>query len=64
MNETEAHRFEHHPHFDAAVRLRNYDDMAKAKGMHAAGLDSYRAMLETLVEPQVLAGELYERAIA
>lgn len=54
MCEFEARGFERNPYFKAALRLRRYDDLGKSMGKHAAGLDTYRKLLESLVNPAVL----------
>ena len=47
-NAEELREFESHPHFEAAVRLRRYDDMGKVPGMETPGLDAYRGLMEAL----------------
>lgn len=49
MSDSEAFEFEVHPHFEPAVRVRRYDDLAKVPGVVTPGLETFRAMLETLV---------------
>jgi phosphonate degradation associated HDIG domain protein len=49
MSEAEAEEFEREPHYEAAVRLRRYDDMGKVPGMEVRELESYRELLESLV---------------
>lgn len=50
MNAEELREFESHPHFEAAVRLRRYDDMGKVPGMETPELDAYREVMERYVE--------------
>ncbi|MGA2737192.1 MAG: phosphonate degradation HD-domain oxygenase [Bryobacteraceae bacterium] len=42
----EAREFEQRPFAREAVRLRRWDDLAKAPGMRVPGLDHYRAVIE------------------
>lgn len=49
MSDDEARQFELHPHFDAAIRLRRYDDRAKVPDMRTPELDSYRSLAVRLV---------------
>jgi phosphonate degradation associated HDIG domain protein len=49
MSEEEARAFEGHPHFEAAVRLRRYDDMGKVAGMETTDLETFRPVLESFV---------------
>ena len=49
MTEAEAMAFEQNPHSEAAVRLRRYDDAGKVKDLATPGLETYRAMLESLL---------------
>jgi phosphonate degradation associated HDIG domain protein len=46
MTVEEVARFEHHPGFEDAVRLRGWDDDAKVDGLEVAPLGSYRDMLQ------------------
>lgn len=46
MSEEELRKFEAHPHYDAAVRVRRYDDMGKVPGMKTPGLEAYRELIE------------------
>lgn len=41
MTPDEADRFESHPSFEAALRLRHWDDAAKIPGLPVPGLDHY-----------------------
>jgi phosphonate degradation associated HDIG domain protein len=45
MTADELREFESHPHFEAAVRVRRYDDMGKVPGMKTPGLDAYRELI-------------------
>lgn len=49
MTQVEAHEFELHPHFDRAVRLREYDDQGKDPEMQTDDLEAFRTLLEALV---------------
>jgi phosphonate degradation associated HDIG domain protein len=49
MTDGEARAFESNPHYDAAVRVRRYDDMGKVPDLKTAPLDAYRPLLERLV---------------
>ncbi|MBX7166178.1 MAG: HD domain-containing protein [Pirellulales bacterium] len=49
MSEDEARRFERHAHFEAAVRVRRYDDMGKVAGMQTPDLEAFRATVEEFV---------------
>jgi [1-hydroxy-2-(trimethylamino)ethyl]phosphonate dioxygenase len=40
--------FESHPHRDAAVRLRRWDDTAKIPGLDVPGLEHYRSKVEAV----------------
>ncbi len=42
----EARAFESHPHFEAAIRLRHWDDAAKIPGLQVPGVDHYRDRIE------------------
>ena len=42
---SEARRFEAHAHAQSAVRLREWDDLAKIPGLQVPGLENYREML-------------------
>lgn len=48
MSEEELRTFEEHPHYDAAIRVRRYDDMGKVPGMETPGLEAYRDLIEEL----------------
>ncbi len=50
MNDAEAAQFERGAHFEAAVRVRRYDDQGKIPGMITPTLDEFRPMLEALVK--------------
>lgn len=45
MPEAEAAAFEQSPAFEAAIRLRRYDERGKAEGVEVAPLSAYRPML-------------------
>jgi phosphonate degradation associated HDIG domain protein len=49
MSEAEADAFETAPGFEAAVRLRRYDELGKVEGVTLAPLTAYREMLVALV---------------
>jgi [1-hydroxy-2-(trimethylamino)ethyl]phosphonate dioxygenase len=44
----EAREFEQLPWFRDAVQLRRWDDQAKVKGMKVPGLETYRALIESV----------------
>jgi phosphonate degradation associated HDIG domain protein len=48
MSEDETEGFRTHPHFDAAIRLRRYDEMGKTEGAQIAPLAAYKDMLTAL----------------
>lgn len=52
MTSAEARSFESHPHFQAAVRLRRYDDAAKMVNVATPPLESFRALLATLLSDE------------
>jgi phosphonate degradation associated HDIG domain protein len=49
MDEVEAAEFERNPHYDAAVRVRRYDDMGKMPEMATLDFEAFRAVLEPFV---------------
>jgi phosphonate degradation associated HDIG domain protein len=49
MTDSEGQEFEQHPHYDAAVRCRRYDDMGKIVGMPTPELEAFRHRLEPFV---------------
>ncbi len=49
MTDEEGRAFERHPHYDAAVRLRRYDDMGKVTGMKTPEIEEFRPLLESFV---------------
>lgn len=51
MSEDEARAFEALPHFDAAIRLRRYDDLGKVTDMATPDLEAFRPLLEAFVRP-------------
>ncbi|HEV3082446.1 MAG TPA: HD domain-containing protein [Gemmataceae bacterium] len=52
MTEAEADAFEKHPHFQAALQLRRFDDMGKVPDMTIPPLEEYRTLLESFVQPR------------
>jgi phosphonate degradation associated HDIG domain protein len=51
MSTEEVVAFESGPHSEAACRLRRWDDAGKVPGLAVPPLESYRSLLESLVEP-------------
>jgi phosphonate degradation associated HDIG domain protein len=51
MSDAEAHEFEQHPHFHAAIQLRRYDDMGKEVGMQTPEFESFREILQSVAVP-------------
>ncbi|AQR61308.1 metal-dependent phosphohydrolase [Brevundimonas sp. LM2] len=51
MSEAEAEAFAAMPHFEPAVRLRRYDELAKVEGVTLAPLTAYRDLLLRLAAP-------------
>jgi len=51
MNATEVAEFEGEPAFADAVRLRRYDDQGKRADWAVPALESYRPLLESLMQP-------------
>lgn len=49
MTDGEGREFERHPHYEAAVRLRRYDDMGKVTGMKTPAVEDFRELLESCV---------------
>ena len=49
MTADEAAEFESHPHFQAALQVRRYDDMGKVPEMPTADLDSYRQLISSFL---------------
>jgi phosphonate degradation associated HDIG domain protein len=49
MTNAEAASFEAMPHYDAAVRVRRYDDQGKVRDMKTPDFESFRPLLEGLV---------------
>jgi [1-hydroxy-2-(trimethylamino)ethyl]phosphonate dioxygenase len=49
MSVDEAAGFQAHPHHQAAVRLRHWDDLAKVPGLAVPGLDHYRTRLANVL---------------
>ena len=50
MNDAEAAQFERGAHYEAAVRVRRYDDQGKIPGMATPSLEEFRPVLEALVK--------------
>ena len=46
MTATQAAHFEKHPHFDAAIQLRRFDELAKVPGLSTPPIEHYRKHLE------------------
>lgn len=46
MSESQAAHFEKHPHFEAAIRLRRFDEIAKVPGLETPPIEHYRPHLE------------------
>jgi phosphonate degradation associated HDIG domain protein len=46
MTATQAAHFEKHPHFEAAIRLRRFDETAKIPGLATPPIEHYRKHLE------------------
>jgi len=49
MDHAEVAAFEAEPFFTDAVTLRRFDDLGKQADWHPAGLETYRALLKTLI---------------
>jgi phosphonate degradation associated HDIG domain protein len=49
MTEHEAHEFEANPHWQAAIRVRHYDDMGKIEDMVTPDFEEFRAVVESFV---------------
>jgi len=49
MSAEEAAEFETHPHYDAAVRLRRWDDLAKVPGGATPDLDHFAGYVRQLI---------------
>jgi predicted HD phosphohydrolase len=50
MSKMEIEEFEANQHYPAAVQIRRYDDDGKVAGLDIRPVDSYRNMLESLIE--------------
>ena len=50
MSAFEAEAFRKHPHFEEAVRVRLWDEAAKAPGMRVPGFEHYTALLQQVVD--------------
>ena len=46
MSDEEREAFEQIPHFEDALTLRRWDDLAKVKGLESAGLETYRNIVQ------------------
>jgi predicted HD phosphohydrolase len=49
MTAAEADAFEKHPHFQAALKLRRYDDMGKVPDLATPSFEDFRPLLEGFV---------------
>ncbi len=49
MTDAEALEFEVNPHFERAIRVRRYDDLAKVPALPTPGLEAFRSLLETII---------------
>ncbi|MCY3549461.1 MAG: HD family phosphohydrolase [Candidatus Poribacteria bacterium] len=49
MSDEEREAFEQIPHFQDALTLRRWDDLAKVKGLKIAGLETYRDIVQECV---------------
>jgi len=49
MSATEQEEFRQNPHWEAAVRLRRYDELAKVPGATTPSVDDFAPLLERLV---------------
>ena len=52
MDEEECAEFRSNPHFDSAVRLRRWDDLAKVVGLETPGLDHYLSHVTSVATPR------------
>ena len=52
MSDAEAAQFQANPHFEACLKVRQYDDMGKVPGMKTASLESYRELIQRFLLPQ------------
>ena len=50
MSAFEVAAFRKHPHFEEAVRVRLWDEAAKAPGMRVPGFEHYTALLQQVVD--------------
>jgi len=48
MSDSEGRAFESHPHYEAAVRLRRYDDMGKVPDMETPDFEAFRPVLRSV----------------
>jgi phosphonate degradation associated HDIG domain protein len=51
LTAADADAFARHPHFQAALKLRRYDDMGKVPGLLTPPLEDFRSLLEGFVRP-------------
>ena len=51
MSDAETASFEANPHWESAVQLRKWDDLAKVKGLETPGLESYREAVQGCLKP-------------
>jgi phosphonate degradation associated HDIG domain protein len=49
MSAAEGDAFESHPHFEAALKLRRYDDMGKVADLRTPSFEDFRPLLESFV---------------
>ncbi len=49
MSEEESRQFQSRPHFQSALRLRRWDELAKVPQLQVPGLDSYRELVSQCV---------------
>jgi predicted HD phosphohydrolase len=57
MSDEEAAAFEAHPHFDAIIAVRRYDEAGKEIGMEVPPFSSYLPMLERMVDGRTVTGQ-------
>ncbi|MBM3846749.1 MAG: HD domain-containing protein [Verrucomicrobia bacterium] len=50
MSDAEAREFERHPHYQAAVRVRHYDDLGKDPTLKTPDIEDFRQELEAFVQ--------------
>lgn len=54
MSDAEKAAFEEIPHYEDALTLRRWDDLAKVKGLETQGLETYRDIVQQCLNPQNL----------